>query len=517
MKRTLDRLPSTAALPSAWLCLFTLTAPAAITTWTNPSGGRWDGPGNWSNGVPNSSNDTAIFNAEEGNAFPVRILGVQSFTVGSLQLNSAVGGGPIFETNPGTINLEGAAATINVQTHPVPPAVRSGVFVIIGLLNNATINTIEPDSLLNIEGQAFTGATGVSLTKIGPGTLEFGPETDILLTGALNAQSGTTTIFNTLAIAFNVGTTGSELARVARLEIANAIVNIAAKLTITSGGVLAVGTGFALNGPLVNGTFVPNGPLTASGGTIQTLAPIKFPNDVTLAAGGVTLDSNGFNSTFSGTFTGSGGLTKISPGILELTQDNTYSGATIIEDGVLVAGVPIAGQATSFALGTGDVFLNGGTLRTPSLDPVIINVGGNYTQGPGGTLAIGVAGINGSQYDHLQVGGNASLDGTLAVSSLNGFRPVSGNAFEVLRTTNGKRTGQFAQINDSLNNNPNLQRIDIYAPNAAALVYVAAAPTAHTATGTHAHASTGAHTHTATGTHTQSNSKSTTSDCRRHS
>jgi autotransporter-associated beta strand protein len=478
MKRTLDRLPSTAALLSAWLCLFTLTAPAAITTWTNPFGGRWDDPGNWLFGVvPNSPNDTAIFNAREGTAFPVNILGVQSFTVRTLELNNAVGGGPIFETNPGTINLEGAAATINVQNHPVPPTVRSGVFVIIHLLNNATINTIEPDSLLNIEGLEFTGAPGVSLTKIGPGTLEFGSDTAILLTGALNAQSGTTTIFNALANAFYVGTTGSESARVGTLEIVNATVNVSSILTITSGGVLAVGTGFALNGPLVNGTFVPNGPLTASGGTIQTLAPIKFPNDVTLAAGGVTLDSNGFNSTFSGTFTGSGGLTKISPGILELTQDNTYSGATIIEDGVLVAGVPIAGQATSFALGTGDVFLNGGTLRTPSLDPVIINVGGNYTQGPGGTLAIGVAGINGSQYDHLQVGGNASLDGTLAVSSLNGFRPVSGNAFEVLRTTNGKRTGQFAQINDSLNNNPNLQRIDIYAPNAAALVYVAAAPT----------------------------------------
>jgi hypothetical protein len=217
-------------------------------------------------------------------------LGVQSFTVGSLQLNSAVGGGPIFETNPGTINLEGAAATINVQTHPVPPAVRSGVFVIIGLLNNATINTIEPDSLLNIEGQAFTGATGVSLTKIGPGTLEFGPETDILLTGALNAQSGTTTIFNALANAFYVGSTGSESARVGTLEIVNATVNVSSILTITSGGVLAVGTGFALNGPLVNGTFVPNGPLTASGGTIQTLAPINFPNNATFAAGGVILD-----------------------------------------------------------------------------------------------------------------------------------------------------------------------------------------------------------------------------------
>jgi len=57
-----------------------------------------------------------------------------------------------------------------------------------------------------------------------------------------------------------------------------------------------------------------------------------------------------------------------------------------------VAGVPVAGQATSFALGTGDVNLLGGTLRPPSLDPLVINVGGNYTQGPGGTLALGVAG-----------------------------------------------------------------------------------------------------------------------------
>jgi hypothetical protein len=244
MKRTLDRLPSTAALLG--LCLFTLTAPAATTTWTNPSGGRWDDPGNWSDGVPDISNDTAIFNARPGNEFPVRILGNQSFTVGTLELNNAVGGGPSFESNPGTINLEGAA-TINVQNHPVPPAVRSGVFVIIHLLNHATINTIEPDSLLNIEGLEFTGATGVSLTKIGPGTLEFGPETAILLTGALNAHVGTTTIFNTLANAFYVGTTGSRSARVGRLEIVNATVNVSRILTITSGGVLAVGTGFVLN------------------------------------------------------------------------------------------------------------------------------------------------------------------------------------------------------------------------------------------------------------------------------
>ena len=107
--------------------------------------------------------------------------------------------------------------------------------------------------------------------------------------------------------------------------------------------------------------------------------------------------------------------------------------------------------------------------------PVTINIGGNYRQAPGGTLALGVAGINGEDYDHVQVGGNAILGGTLAVSSLNGFHPANGNLFVVLRS-NGTRSGEFAHVNDFLNNNPNLQRVDIYAPNGAALLYIATGP-----------------------------------------
>jgi outer membrane autotransporter protein len=155
---------------------------------------------------------------------------------------------------------------------------------------------------------------------------------------------------------------------------------------------------------------------------------------------------------------------------LALTANNTYSGGTTIEDGILVAGAPNPAQTTSLALGIGNVFLLGGTLRTPSLDPLIINVGRNYTQGPDGTLAIAVAGVDGKDYDHLQVGGSASLNGNLAVSSLNNFRPVAGNEFEVLRS-NGTTSGKFAQVVDFLNNNPNLQRIDVYAPNGVLLVY----------------------------------------------
>jgi autotransporter-associated beta strand protein len=61
----------------------------------------------------------------------------------------------------------------------------------------------------------------------------------------------------------------------------------------------------------------------------------------------------------------SGSLIKLGGYTLELAANNTYSGGTFIMSGVLVAGVPVAGQATSFALGTGGVNLVGGTLRTP--------------------------------------------------------------------------------------------------------------------------------------------------------
>ena len=112
----------------------------------------------------------------------------------------------------------------------------------------------------------------------------------------------------------------------------------------------------------------------------------------------------------------------------------------------MVAGTVNASQAISLALGTGDVFLQGGTLRTPSLDPLIINVGGNYVQGPFGTLALGVAGIDGKDYDHVQVQGRASLNGTLAVSSLNNFRPSSGNGFEVLLSNGFNEQGSLIPL-----------------------------------------------------------------------
>ncbi len=102
----------------------------------------------------------------------------------------------------------------------------------------------------------------------------------------------------------------------------------------------------------------------------------------------------------------------------------------------------------------------------------MINVGGNYTQAPGGTLALAVAGINGEDYDRVQVGRNASLNGTLALASANDFRPSSGDGFEFL-LAKGTRIGEFARVNDALNNSRNLARVDVYAPNGVVMLYLA--------------------------------------------
>jgi fibronectin-binding autotransporter adhesin len=350
--------------------------------------------------------------------------------------------------------------------------VGTGSVVNVNLLNNSVL-TGAMQNANNVAIQTgsrwvVTGSSTIGSLTFNDGTLQFNKTFNLGITGliTLNALGGTiNTNGNDTTISQVIGGGGALTKDGAgRLTLTGA--NTYTGGTNLNGGILAVDGGGNLGTGAVNFNGGTLEELTEGGGTTSS-------RDIKLGpSGGTFIADAGTTSTLSGAITGPGSFTKDGIGTLILTGNNTYSGGTTIEDGTLVAGTPSAAQEVSLALGTGNVFLRGGTLRTPSLDPLTINVGGNYTQGPGGTLAIGVAGVAAEDYDHVQVGGNASLNGTLAVSSLGNFHPSNGNAFEVLRT-NGLRTGEFAQVNDSLNNNPRLQRIDIYAPNGVALVYVA--------------------------------------------
>jgi len=200
---------------------------------------------------------------------------------------------------------------------------------------------------------------------------------------------------------------------------------------VAPGGPLSIANDAALSA-LGFGAFVD-----FNGGTLRTTGSLLISRTISLLAGGGTIDTNGFNSVFSGDIINSGSLTKIGSGTLTLSGNNTYSGGTVLNAGTLVVASPRA-------LGLGNVVVNGGVLRA---DPQPISVQGNYTQHAGGTLQLSLAGSAPGQYDFLNVGGHATLGGTLQLISLNGFQPKLGDKLTLV-IAGGGISGQFANVLD---------------------------------------------------------------------
>jgi T5SS/PEP-CTERM-associated repeat protein len=92
---------------------------------------------------------------------------------------------------------------------------------------------------------------------------------------------------------------------------------------------------------------------------------------------------------------------------------------------------------------------NGGTLA-PGNSVAVSNITGNYVQADEATLEIELAGDDNSDplnpnYDRLDVGQIAVLDGTLELLLRDNFLPTLGSQFEIL-TTGMVRSGQFADV-----------------------------------------------------------------------
>ncbi len=91
-----------------------------------------------------------------------------------------------------------------------------------------------------------------------------------------------------------------------------------------------------------------------------------------------------------------------------------------------------------------------------SAQPGTLTLSGNYTQTSLGNLDIDLAGSPASNlYDHLKVGGNATLTGALNVSLINGFTPTVGSTYDILDygtgSGGGTLSGQFAALNGMTN------------------------------------------------------------------
>ena len=256
---------------------------------------------------------------------------------------------------------------------------------------------------------------------------------DIFDTGRFQVTGGTQTLsgFNTYS--------GETLIRMGTLRAAsNTALSPNSNFFLQNAGVLDL-----------NGTANTIGALNDDGVTSGIVT------NTSAAPAFLTTGNTNTNGTFAGIIQNGVGrvsLIKIGSGTQILSGNNTYTGNTWVNGGVLQVDGKIASASTFVnALGTltgtgviGGNLINGGHV-SPGHSPGTLTVNGNYTQTPAGTLVIEVAGKGAGQHDVLAVGGTAKLDGTLRLVNLGSVKLQRGDKVTFL-TAGGGVSGEFATV-----------------------------------------------------------------------
>ena len=382
----------------------------------------------------------------------------------------------------------GSGATLNLAgfNQTIGSLAGAGIVTNNGLAA-ATLTTGADGTSTTFSGVVQDGTGQTSLTKIGAGTLTLLGISSYLGATAVNAgtlQAGAANAFAPLS-AFTVAggatldlagfnqTIGS-LAGAGNVTLGSATLTTGNDGTSTtflgtisgSGGLTKIGGGtFTLSGissylgaTAVNaGTlqagaanaFAPLSAFTVAGGATldlagfnQTIGSLAGAGNVTLGSATLTTGNDGTSTTFLGTISGSGGLTKIGGGTFTLSGISSYLGATAVNAGTLQAGAAnafaplsaftVAGGATldlagfnqtiGSLAGAGNVTLGSATLSTGNDGTSTTFLGtisgsGGLTKIGGGTFTL--SGI--SSY----LGATAVNAGTLQAGAANAFAPLS--------------------------------------------------------------------------------------------
>jgi len=219
----------------------------------------------------------------------------------------------------GTLSIGGQTLSITRGTNATSGT--GGItFGATTLTGNSTFN-VGSNALLTL-GALNDGGAARTLTKSGNGTLTLGAAATSLVNGtAINITAGTLNSNNATALG----------------SLSN--------VTLSSGATLGLGASQTLGG------------LNGAGGSVTL-------GSNTLTIGNAT---NNLNSTFAGTISGTGNLTKAGNGTLTLSGSNSYSGVTTITSGVLSVTSLTNGNSNS-GIGASNnnanrLIINGGTLR----------------------------------------------------------------------------------------------------------------------------------------------------------
>jgi autotransporter-associated beta strand protein len=426
--RSSQRLAVSGLLALATACLCTTPVHAVNKTWLGTFGPSWSDGDNWSPvGAPATTGDVLIWG---------------STSTGNLTSTNDISGlatALTFNTNiPGSVSLSGNAITLSGN---VSGAFTGTVTIDLDLSMSAgrTIGLTGANSQLFLNGVISGGASDVL-------TLSSGGLTSLTYLNGANTFGGVarvtrgTVLINTLA---NSGTPQS-------LGTGTAV-DFGFGSSATTGNIIYTGStavstnkqwNLGQNSSDVN--RVHNGGFFNDGGGAVTWQGTQVLQTSTVTArtftlGGSNTDDNTWATAIQNNNTANGGtvsLTKTGLGKWILGGTNTYSGATSVEQGLLlVDGSTAAGSAVSVA--SAAVFGGSGTVN----GDLTLDSGALFTFDPNSTLT---------------VGGTFALDPLFGVASLRNtsggsidWGAIAQNTYTLMNTSFAFNAGTISDFGES--------------------------------------------------------------------
>jgi autotransporter-associated beta strand protein len=391
----------------------------AVLTWDGGGGdNNWTTAANWVGNVAPTAGDDLAF---AGN---VQLTSNNSFAAGTAFSSITFKNGG-FDLTGNAVTLTSAGASKGITSSGGANAIDFGVtsaanpLIITAAMRQLTLNGPISGSGLTKQGYGVLTLSGAN-TFAGAVTVQQG----ILVAasnGALGTTAGSTTVTAGATLALKGGISSADAVFLAGQGAGGifghgALVNVEGINTLT-GAVTATAPAVIVSGPAFD-LLTLSGPVNNGG----------FNLTVDTAADGVV--------TISGVISGGGGLIKQGVGILTLSGPSTFTGAVMVQQGVLVA-------ASNGALGTSA----GGT--TVAGNATLALKGGISSAEAISLAGTGVGGGNGSGA-LVNLDGNNSLSGALTLTAattlllpaglLTLSGPVNSGGFDLTVTGAGNTT-----------------------------------------------------------------------------
>lgn len=324
-------------------------------------------------------------------------------------ISSTNSSGKIIKAGAGTLALTGSNTFTGGITH-------SGGVLLMG--HNNSLGT----ATLTLNGGSLRSSTDITASNSyslnADTTIDSTNDFTLSGTGDLNAQKLTINATGAeITLSGVVGDSslgGSVSVDAGTLTLGNN--NTYSGGTIINGGTLKASTANALP---TTGAVTVNSGIFNLNANAQTIGDLTGAGNVSVGTSTLTFGSSTTSSSFSGVVSGSGSLVKQGSGIVVLTGNNTFTGTTTINDGVLRVDNRIAGPIT---VSSGGILGGSGTVAGAVTNNGIVNplnADGNastltmnsYSVGAGGTTRIRLN-PNGTS-SKIVTTGNASLNGAL--------------------------------------------------------------------------------------------------------